>query len=199
MSKELSKLIRRLCIDNNTNPNELAKKIGVSHTAVYRTLNGKQPLSKRLYDGIVKHLKMTDVDKKILRSYVYSFKDQQIAELKAENERLKEENSTKKSISDMVGKIGECNNALEEYNTTRQNKILMFSNQKLLHQLEEKDQEIEYLKEFLSMSSLTKEVTNQVCNKIRAFDTNINKQKTSYTDYVCSLMDILDQIEKGEI
>ena len=121
-------------------------------------------------------------------------KDQQISQLKAENKRLKEK-------CDRLEKDGKIR--LIEFE--QHNKL---KNQ----QLAEKDAEIERLKEnrddwrkfaneedeqIYHLKRQLKTNTHQVCEKIRQYDVNTNKQKTSYTDYVIGLIELLGQLENN--
>lgn len=43
-----------------------------------------------------------------------------------------------------------------------------------------------------------KDNTQKICKKIKAYDTNTNKQKVGYTEYVIGLVKLLSEIEKGD-
>lgn len=86
-------------------------------------------------------------------------------------------------------------------------KQLEDQNGELINELAEKDKEIAELNVFhdlyldpkeYCMQGIFKQIRKQVCDKIRKFDIKINKQKTSYTEYVIKLNELLDKIEQGE-
>lgn len=88
-------------------------------------------------------------------------------------------------------------------------KELQIDNRQKEKQLKEKDEEIETIKAFLNRTTFTKEVTKQVCEKIRkaladneyvySFINPKNKNKANmdgYFDCLEEIKDILDEIEE---
>ena len=83
------------------------------------------------------------------------------------------------------------------------NKKLTEANKQLKQQLKEKDKQLEQLDTMIKTlpnhdTEIELQIRKQVCNKIRDYDRITNKQKTSYTEYVIGLCEILNQIEQGE-
>ena len=131
-------------------------------------------------------------------------KDKEIAELKAENERLKD-------IVNSVDMLKQYTDDIEEYILVNPKRAYFGSVSlqdiiDLKQQLKEKGEEIERCKQGwkesqdrynkLYLKSLNN--TKQVCEKIRQFDINQDKTRILYPQYSNRLMELLDQIEKGE-
>lgn len=122
-------------------------------------------------------------------------KDEEIEKLKAHNERLcqqvisiNKENNKLREFREYILRV-----QAEPYKSWKENFDLQ-------QQLKEKDEEIETIKAFLNRTTFTKEVTKQVCEKIRKFILSNENQHIDWNlkyVWVEDIKDFLDQIEKG--